>query len=88
MLAKEEEVVVCLTIKRWSGMTGQPYSDYWDRNYLYNPLSPEAQELTRMQYGIRDHRSLQVAQLVLTVQEAVEAGDGILPRIRCAYRTR
>lgn len=87
MLASEEETIICLTIKRWSGMTGQPYSDYWERNYIISKLSPEAQELTRMQYGIRDHRSLQVAQLVLTVQEASPAGDGILTRIRCAYRT-
>ncbi len=88
MLASEEETIICLTIKRWSGTTGQPYSDYLDRNYRDRPVSPEAQELTRMQYGIRDHRSLQVAQLVLTVQETLEAGDGFLARLRDRSGTR
>lgn len=37
---------------------------------------------TRAYYGIRNHSSMQVAQLVLTVQETLAAGDGILARLR------
>jgi hypothetical protein len=82
----EEEVLAVATVCRWGSDEKHQRKDdiTYANEYLAANPKPNSFILnrTREYYGIRNHSSMQVAQLVLTIQEALAAGDGILTRLR------